>query len=102
MNSGWASSGDKLWEDDHERKMELNHLAANLMIVLDGYEVVDSELLAFFGCLVGHFFSDLISSSHPADMIQLVFEDFAKKLADEIVDQLETQKLIETYEKSIL
>ena len=101
MSSVWASSWDTMWEDDHERKMELNHLVTNLMFVFDGYDLVDSELLTFLGSLIDHFFSELISSSHPPDMIRFIFEDFAKKLADGLLDQLETQTLIESYEESI-
>jgi len=100
MNKIWASDGDDKWEDEHERIMELNELATNVMIIFDDYELVDSELLDFLGSLVNHFFVELISSHHPSNMIRFVFEDFAKKIAHGIEDAVETREVIKAYENS--
>lgn len=103
MNDVWATRWDKNWDDDeHERTIELNQLATSLMVLFDDYDLVDSELLTFLGSLLDRFFEELIAASHPPDMIRFIFEDFAKKLADNIIDNTETQNVIESYEKSIL
>lgn len=99
MTDVWASRWD---DEDHERTIELNQLATSLMCLLDDYDLVDSELLDFLGSLLNRFFDELISASHPADMIRFIFEDFTKKLADNVIDKLETQNVIESYEKSIV
>ncbi len=100
MNDVWATRWDD--DDEHERLMELNQLATYLMVLFDDYDLVDSELLTFLGDLLDRFFEELIAASHPPDMIQLIFEDFAKKLADNITDNTETQNVIESYENSML
>ncbi len=100
MTDVWATRWDD--DDEHERLMELNQLATSLMVLFDDYDLVDSELLAFLGDLLDRFFEELISASHPPDMIRLIFEDFAKKLVHNIMDNTETQKVIEAYENSIV
>lgn len=100
MANLWASDWENKWEDEHERIMELNELATNVMVIFDDYDLVDSELLDFLGCLVNRFFGDLISAHHPTRMIQFVFEDFAKKIAHAIEDAVETREVIKAYENS--
>ena len=100
MSNLWASDWENMWEDEHERIMELNELATNLMVLFDDYDLVDSELLDFLGSLVNHFFGDLISAHHPPKMIRFVFEDFAKKIAYGIEDAVETREVIKAYENS--
>lgn len=100
MSNLWASNWEDTWDDEHERIMELNDLATNLMVLFDDYDLVDSELLNFLGSLVNHFFGELISASHSSKMIRFIFEDFAKKIAHGIEDAVETRKVIEAYENS--
>ncbi len=100
MSNLWASDWEDTWDDEHERIMELNDLATNLMVLFDDYDLIDSELLNFLGSLVNHFFVELISDSHPPKMIRFVFEDFAKKITQGIEDAVETREVIKAYENS--
>lgn len=101
MRNIWGSNWEETWEDEHERTMELNGLATDLFLLFDEHELVDSELLEFLGSIVSCFFEELISSNYSPPMIRSVSDFFLKKLANKLVDALETQKVIEAYEESI-
>lgn len=100
MSNLWASDWEEKWEDEHERMMEMNHLATELFLIFDAHELVDSELADFLGSMVNHFFGELIASKYSSNMIRSVFEHFVKRLSLSINDALETRGVIEAYENS--
>lgn len=101
MSNIWASDWEDTWEDEHERMMEMNHLASELFLIFDAHELVDSELGDFLGSLVHHYFGGLIASNYSSNMIRSLFEHFVKRLFHSINDALETRGVIEAYEESV-